>query len=504
MLNTQNTSDRFISLRRITGTVVLTAFAVTAGFVGGRANPSISAQGDPLTRMQAYAAMPLSIAGDRASYSEIVDKVAPSIATIRVEKTGPVMTAGGPDAFRDFFGRQFRDDSPPQRAPRQGGLGSGVIIRSDGYILTNNHVVDGATHVRVDLSDRRTLDATVVGVDEASDLAVLKVDASDLVAVPYGDSDQVKVGDVVLAFGNPLGIGQTVTMGIVGAKGRATGVGDGSYEDFIQTDAPINQGNSGGALVNMRGELVGINAQIVSTSGGSIGLGFAIPSGMVRAVTEQLIEGGVVHRAQLGVTVQTVTSDLAASLGLPRVEGAMVSAVEDGSPAAKAGVKQGDVIVGLEGHSVPDSNSLRNRIASTRPGTDVTLKVFRDGQEQQLTARLAERDDTTSADERRPTPPSGDDRSPLGLAVQPLTPQSADRLGVPRSTTGVVITGVVPDGPADEVGIQAGDIIVKANGKAVRTADDLKAAVGTNSDRPVLLLVTRDGTSLFVALKPQG
>lgn len=464
MLNTQDTSDRFISLRRITGTVVLTAFAVTAGFVGGRANPSISAQGDPLTRMQAYAAMPLSIAGDRASYSEIVDKVAPSIATIRVEK--------------------FRDDSPPQRAPRQSGLGSGVIIRSDGYILTNNHVVDGATHVRVDLSDRRTLDATVVGVDEASDLAVLKVDASDLVAVPYGDSDQVKVGDVVLAFGNPLGIGQTVTMGIVGAKGRATGVGDGSYEDFIQTDAPINQGNSGGALVNMRGELVGINAQIVSTSGGSIGLGFAIPSGMVRAVTEQLIEGGVVHRAQLGVTVQTVTSDLAASLGLPRVEGAMVSAVEDGSPAAKAGVKQGDVIVGLEGHSVPDSNSLRNRIASTRPGTDVTLKVFRDGQEQQLTARLAERDDTTSADERRPTPPSGDDRSPLGLAVQP--------------------SGVVPDGPADEVGIQAGDIIVKANGKAVRTADDLKAAVGTNSDRPVLLLVTRDGTSLFVALKPQG
>src|SRR6185295_17586142 len=258
---------------------------------------------------------------------------------------------------------------------REGGLGSGVVVSADGYILTNHHVVKDAEKVKVDLADRRTFDARVVGRDAPSDLAVLKIEAKGLPVLPFGDSDAIRVGDVVLAFGNPLGLGQTVTMGIVSAKGRATGPGDGSFEDFLQTDAPINQGNSGGALVSATGQLVGINSQIVSPSGGNIGIGFAIPARMAETVMTQLVNGGEVHRGQLGVTVQGMTSELADSLGLSNVNGALVSAVSKDSPAAKAGIVRGDVIVSLEGQPVTDSNSLRNRIAATRPGSEVSLGI---------------------------------------------------------------------------------------------------------------------------------
>ena len=276
-----------------------------------------------------------------------------------------------------FPDRRF--GAPDLRPRREGGLGSGVIVRADGYLLTNNHVVEGATKVRVELSDRRTFSAKVVGADAPSDLAVLKIDAKDLPALPFGDSDAIRVGDVVLAFGNPLGVGQTVTMGIVSAKGRATDVGDGSFEDFLQTDAPINQGNSGGALVNTAGQLVGINTQILTPTGGNIGIGFAIPSRMAEGVMTQLVSGGRVERGQLGVTVQGVSSDVAASLGLKEVKGALVSDVSKGSPAEKAGVKRGDVIVSVDGVPVDDGNVLRNRIASTRPGSTVALGLVRDG-----------------------------------------------------------------------------------------------------------------------------
>lgn len=269
-------------------------------------------------------------------------------------------------------------------------LGSGVIVQHDGTILTNHHVIDGAEQIQVELTNHRVFKAKVVGSDPPSDLAVLKIDAKDLDALSLGNSDQVRVGDIALAIGNPLGLGQTVTAGIISAKGRATGLSDGSFEDFLQTDAPINQGNSGGALINTRGELIGISSQILSTSGGNIGIGFAIPSNMARNVLDQILEGGKVHRGQLGVSIQPMTPELASKLGLSDVQGALVNSVIPNGPAAKAGIRQGDVIVDFNGAAVTDGNTLRNHVASTAPGTKVNLGIFRDHQKQQIQATLGE------------------------------------------------------------------------------------------------------------------
>ena len=269
-------------------------------------------------------------------------------------------------------------------------LGSGVIVHRDGTILTNHHVIDGAEQIQVELTNHRVFKAKVVGSDPPSDLAVLKIDAKDLDALSLGNSDQVRVGDIALAIGNPLGLGQTVTAGIISAKGRATGLSDGSFEDFLQTDAPINQGNSGGALINTRGELIGISSQILSTSGGNIGIGFAIPSNMARNVLDQILEGGKVHRGQLGVSIQPMTPELASKLGLSDVQGALVNSVIPNGPAAKAGIRQGDVIVDFNGAAVTDGNTLRNHVASTAPGTKVNLGIFRDHQKQQIQATVGE------------------------------------------------------------------------------------------------------------------
>jgi len=269
-------------------------------------------------------------------------------------------------------------------------LGSGVIVQHDGTILTNHHVIDGAEQIQVELTNHRVFKAKVVGSDPPSDLAVLKIDAKDLDPLSLGNSDQVRVGDVALAIGNPLGLGQTVTAGIISAKGRATGLSDGSFEDFLQTDAPINQGNSGGALINTRGELIGISSQILSTSGGNIGIGFAIPSNMARNILDQILEGGKVHRGQLGVSIQPMTPELASKFGLSDVQGALVNSVIPNGPAAKAGIRQGDVIVDFNGAAVTDGNTLRNHVASTAPGTKVNLGIFRDHQKQQIQATLGE------------------------------------------------------------------------------------------------------------------
>ena len=256
-------------------------------------------------------------------------------------------------------------------------LGSGVIVRADGHILTNHHVIDGAEDIKVDLNNRQTYSAKLVGSDAPSDLAVLSIRASGLSVLPLGDSDKVRVGDVCLAIGNPLGIGESVTAGIVSAKGRFSSVGAGSFQDFIQTDAPINQGNSGGALVNTRGELIGINSQIVSSNGGNIGIGFAIPSAMAKNVLNQLVEKGSVQRGMLGVSIQQMTSDLAAGLGLEGVRGVLVTGVTPNGPADKAGIKSGDAILQLDGKDVHESNEFRNEIAARQPGTEVNLTISR-------------------------------------------------------------------------------------------------------------------------------
>ncbi len=358
--------------------------------------------------------------------------------------------------------------------------------------------MDGAENITVELADRRTVSAKLVGSDAPSDLAVLKIDADGLQTLTLGDSDAVEVGDIVLALGNPLGVGQTVTMGIISAKGRATGLGDGSFEDFLQTDAPINSGNSGGALVNTQGQLVGINSQILSPSGGNIGIGFAIPASMAHTVMEQLIDGGKVRRAQLGVTAQTIDSALASSLGLEEVRGALVSDISAGSAGERAGLRRGDVILSVDGHRVADSNALRNRIASTKPGTSVTLTIVRDGREQTLDATLGEL--ALAGDDGAAQGEEGSEEGAFGLRVEPLTRERARELGV-SADTGVVIAGVAPEGPAADAGLRMGDVIEQVDGKAVSTIEELRAALTTKSDRPALILVHRKDQTLFVTLK---
>jgi Do/DeqQ family serine protease len=444
-----------------------------------------------------------------SSYANVVDQVTPSVVTVRVAKKAQATDTSFPFAdprFREFFGRDFDfgnrgERGGRMRAPRQEGLGSGVIINPDGYILTNHHVVDGADKVEVELPDRRVLTATVVGDDAPSDLAVLKVQATGLHALPLGDSDKARVGDVVLAIGNPLGVGQTVTSGIISAKGRTTGTGDGSFQDFLQTDAPINHGNSGGALVNLQGELLGIPSQIMSPSGGNIGLGFAIPSNMAKNVMGQLISSGHVRRAKLGVMVQPITADIAASLGLSDVRGALVNQVEPGSPAERAGLRQGDVITEVQGRRVSDGNELRNAISNTAPGTSVSLKITRDGHVSDLSAKLDELQARNDEGDSRSEHGSSASPGRYGMQVQPLTPELARENELPRTLKGVVVTDVDPEGVAAESGIQPNDVIEKVNGHATTTVAELKTAIEQNGNKPVLVLLHREGHSLFLTLK---
>ena len=483
----------------VAGLLILTGAAyhgiTTDTHAAGNAIPAIST---PLQH---------AVDASRDSYADVVKVVAPAVVTIRTEgkaKMSPTQFQGDEDLLRRFFGDQFDQNGRGRRefrAPKQRALGSGVIVSNDGYIMTNYHVVADADQIRVQTNDDRTFTAKVVGTDKPSDLALLKVSATDLHAIALGNSDAVNVGDVVLALGNPLGIGQTVTMGIISAKGRSTAVGDGSYEDFLQTDAPINHGNSGGALVNTKGELVGINSQILSNSDGNIGIGFAIPVNMAHHVMDQLKTNGKVTRSQLGVTVQQVTEDMAQSLGLKHPGGAIVASVTPDSAADHAGIKQGDVIESFNGQPVHDFNSLRNRVAETAPGTSANVTIVRDGAEKSVTVKLEEANPENSArDERGGS--KGDNTATLGIAVEPLTPQLADRLGVDPGTKGVVVDDVDPDGRAADAGLQAGDVIAQVNRRPVQSVDDLRSAVKNGGDKPVLLLVNRKGTQIFVTVRP--
>jgi serine protease Do len=497
----------------------LAAFAAVL-LTTGAAWHVLAADGQTARTPMATVTTPIAhaIAGGRDSYSDVVSVAAPAVVTIRTEgKAKPAMTGfddqdgqgqDPDDLLRRFFGQQFDQRgqrgqrSPRQGAPRQHALGSGVIVSTDGYILTNYHVVDGAENIQVDLNDDRTVSAKVIGSDKPSDLALLKITAGDLHPIAVGNSDAVKVGDVVLAVGNPLGVGQTVTMGIISAKSRSTSVGDGGYEDFLQTDAPINHGNSGGALVNMKGELVGINSQILSNSDGNIGIGFAIPSNMVKNVMEQLRTNGKVTRAQLGVTVQGISPDMAESLGLKQTSGAIVSNVTPGSAADRAGVKRGDVIQSFNGQAVHDTNTLRNRVAEAGPGSTADLAILRDGAEKHLSVKLDEASPEKSARNNDRGESENDDKTALGVSVAPMTPELAARLRAPKDTHGLVVQGVNPDGRAAAAGIRSGDIIQEVNRASVSSVDDLKSALQKSGARPTLLLINRQGNDLFVTVRP--
>jgi serine protease Do len=476
---------------------VLLAVLAGALLASGAAWRGLAAEAQPSASAASTVGTPIAhaIAGGRDSYADVVDVVSPTVVTVRAQGRARVsptqLPFGDDDFFGQFFGNQGRGPRGQRqtpRMPRQNALGSGVVVTTDGYILTNNHVVDGADDVNVDFTDGQSLSAKIVGTDKASDLALLKVSGSNLKAIAIGNSDGVRVGDVVLAVGNPLNVGQTVTMGIISAKGRSTGVGDGSYEDFLQTDAPINHGNSGGALVNMKGELVGINSQILSESGGNIGIGFAIPANMAKHVMDDLRTKGKVTRAQLGVTVQGVTADMAQSLGLKQAGGAIISSVGDGSAAERGGLKRGDVIVSFNGQPVRDTNSLRNRVADAGPGSTADVAIVRDGSEKHLSIKLDEAGGERSA-RRGGSEERSSDKSALGVSVAP------DR-------NGLVVEDVDPDGRAADAGIRAGDVIVEVNRQSVKSIDDLRTAIRKSSDKPTLLLISRNGSDVYVTVKP--
>lgn len=455
---------------------------------------------------------PAVASAPQGSYADVVERVAPAVVT--VNSTGRLRASRGgelPDdpILREFFGGRI----PQQQPRRERGVGSGVIVSRDGYILTNNHVVDEAETIRVTLTDRRTYTAKVVGTDPATDLAVLKIEANNLPVLPLGDSEKVRVGDVALAIGNPLGLEQTVTSGIISAKGRATGAGSAeSFEDFIQTDAPINRGNSGGALISTRGELIGINSQILSPTGGSIGIGFAIPSNMAKNVMDQLVKTGKVRRGYLGLGPQDISSDLAASLELNSANGVIVRQVEPNQPAARAGLRVGDIILALNNQPIADANGFRNRIASIQPGETVNLTIRRANQEQQIRATLGERpatvarnneDDGEGSTESAGSPAERATTAKLGATLQPITPELAQRLSLREGAQGLVVTNIDPNGPAAEAGLTRGDIIQEINNQPVHTTNEISTAIARSNNRPVLMLVNRGGNTIFITVRAQ-
>jgi Do/DeqQ family serine protease len=397
--------------------------------------------------------------------------------------------------FRRFFGDQFDQPGQKNRKYKASALGSGVIVSDQGYILTNNHVVKGADEIKVILFDKREFTGKIVGTDPRTDLAVVKINARDLPTIKFGMSGKLKIGDIVLAVGNPFGLNQTTTMGIVSAVGRSN-VGIADFEDFIQTDAAINPGNSGGALVNTNGELVGINTAIFSTSGGYMGVGFAIPTDMAKTVMDSIIKHGRVIRGWLGVSIQNLTPDLAKSLGIKESAGALIAGVEGNSPADKAGLKRGDLVIELAGKKVADSTGLRNMVSATAPGTKVDVKVVRESKERTLSVTLGEFKEKKTAKKTEYS------NVMQGVGVEDLTPGMRAKLNLPENLNGVVITEVGSDSPAQGI-LQAGDLIQEVNRQEVWSVGDYDQVVSKIGEKDnALLLIYRDGGSIYVTIRP--
>ena len=430
--------------------------------------------------------------------AEVTAAVKPAIVNISTTRT--VKISGGTDPFFDdpFFRRFFGDQFGRQKQPKEhksSGLGSGVIVSSDGYIITNSHVVKDADEIKVTLADKKEFTGKVIGSDPKTEIAVVKIDAKNLPTVFWGNSDKLQVGEVVLAVGNPYGLNQTVTMGIVSALGRAN-VGIADYEDFIQTDAAINPGNSGGALVNIKGELVGINTAIYSTSGGYQGIGFAIPSNMVKSVMESLIKTGKVVRGWLGVSIQKVTPELARQFDLKDEVGALIGDIIEESPADKAGLQRGDIILEYNGRKIEEPTMLRNMVANTLPGDQHTVTVLRDGKTRTVTVTIGE----LPSDLQQPVE-TGDYQNVMkGISVQDMSPELTKKLKIPDKIKGVIISDV-DEGSVGAGVLNQGDVIQEINRKKVSDVKSYKEIVAKiPTEESVLLLIFRGGSSLFVTL----
>jgi serine protease Do len=432
------------------------------------------------------------------SFAEIAKRMSPTVVNIKVTKVQPASSGPwsmrGDQPFGEFFERFFKD--MPQRSPqfRQQGSGSGVIISPDGYIVTNEHVIDGADTVSVTLTDQQEFEAKVVGRDPKTDLAVLKIEAKQkLPAAALGDSDHLNVGDWVVAIGNPFGLTHTVTSGIVSAKGRV--IGAGPYDDFIQTDASINPGNSGGPLFDLNGNVVGINTAIILQGQG---IGFAIPVNIAKTLLPQLMETGSVTRGYLGVSIQTLTPSLAKALNLETHKGALVSDVVPSGPAEQAGIARGDVIMKFNDKAIDDSRDLAATVASTPVGKDTKVLVLRDGREKTLSLTVG----TLPSQDASASATDSSSRGQWGMQLQNLTPEMARAQGLSEGQ-GVGVAAVQPDSPAGEAGLRPGDILLQVNRRDVGSIDDVKTAITANDSDQLLLLVKRQQSNLYVALSQE-
>jgi serine protease Do len=463
---------------------VLSKFSGQSGYLPYAVKPNVSRQ----------------IMETSRAFSEIVDAVSPTVVNISTTKVIRRDTRSlFEDPFFDLF-NPFHDYGVPKKWKEQS-LGSGVIVSSDGYIITNNHVVEKGDEIKVTLFDKRTFKGKIVGADPKTDIAIVRIDARDLPTLTWGDSEKLQVGEFVLAIGNPYSLSHTVTMGIISAVGRAN-VGIADYEDFIQTDAAINPGNSGGPLVNIKGELIGINTAIFSRTGGYQGIGFAVPSNMVRLVMDQLVQKGKVTRGWIGVTIQELTPELAQKFGLKKSNGALVSDVVKDSPAGKAGITRGDVIVEFNGKEVKDVSNLRNMVAQSKIGSEISMRIFRSGKEYTVKVFIIELPREVAEVVPDQLPNDANVEVLTGLTVMDLTKEIIRQLGFNKDERGVVVVKVEPGSPADEAEIKKGDILKEIDKKSINNAEDFnRIASNIKKDDTVLLFINRGGKKFYVILK---
>jgi serine protease Do len=497
-----------VRIRRwVAAVVVLIAFAggalLSQGFRDWAGHTVFGSPRSPITVAQN--ALPVSLGNFANGFSAVIKPALPAVVNIRTSKivkpqAGQMNPLFNDPMFRQFFGDQFGQGGQPH-AEREQALGSGVIITPDGTILTNNHVIDGATDIKVQLNDKREFTAKLVGADAKSDIAVLKIEAKELPTLPIGDSAQLNVGDLIFAIGDPFGIGETATMGIVSATGR-TGLGIESYENFIQTDAAINPGNSGGAMIDIHGNLVGINTAILSHggSGGNEGVGFAIPMSMAKPIMDQILSHGKVVRGYLGVHIQELTPEIAKAFNFNQGGGVLIGDVSPDGPSAKAGLKKGDVIVKLDGTPETDPNTLRNTIAAMAPGTNVKLQIWRDGKIQDFNMTLGELP-PDKGEVEGPADNSTNSGGLEGVSVQALTADVAQQLNLNPNTKGVVVSSVDEASPAAAAGLSRGDVIQEVNHKPVTSVSEYRQAVASAGNQPVLLLINHGGITAYIVVE---